>query len=53
MVSINGISVTDRHSSISQIAEVMPGKPIQLGILRSGQTFEVTAVAGSRPSIPQ
>ena len=53
VVSINGISVTDRHSSISQIAEVMPGKPIQLGILRSGQTFEVTAVAGSRPSIPQ
>ena len=53
MISINGTSVTDRHSSISQIAEVMPGKPIQLGILRSGRTFEATAVAGSRPAIQQ
>ena len=53
VVSINGTSVTDRHSSISQIAEVMPGKPIQLGILRSGRTFEATAVAGSRPAIQQ
>ena len=51
VISINGMPVTDRHSSVSQIAEVTPGKPIELEMLRSGQTFVVTAVAGSRPPI--
>lgn len=49
VISINGTPVTDRHSSVSQIAEVMPGKPIELEIQRKSQTFVITAVAGSRP----
>ncbi len=52
VISINGMPVTDRHSSVSQIAEVMPGKPIELEILRKTETFSVTAVAGSRPPLP-
>ena len=51
VISINGSPVTDRHTSVSQIAEVMPGKTIELEILRQGKTFEVTAVAGTRPAI--
>jgi serine protease DegS len=49
VISINGMPVTDRHSSVSQIAEVMPGRLIELEILRETETFTVTAVAGSRP----
>jgi serine protease DegS len=51
VISINGSPVTDRHTSVSQIAEVIPGKTIELEILRQGKTFEVTTVAGSRPAI--
>jgi len=51
VTSINGSPVTDRHTSVSQIAEVKPGKTIELEILRQGKTFEVTAVAGTRPAI--
>ena len=50
VVTINGDPVTDRQSSISQIADVAPGAPIELVIWRQGQTFTVTAVAGIRPT---
>jgi serine protease DegS len=50
VVTINGEPVTDRQSSISQIADVAPGAPIELEIWRQGQTFTVTAVAGIRPT---
>ena len=49
VVTINDSPVTDRQSSISQIADVAPGAPIQLEIWRQGQTFSVTAVAGCAP----
>jgi serine protease DegS len=49
VISINGSPVTDRHTSVNQIADVMPGKTIELEILRQGKTFDVTAVAGIRP----
>lgn len=51
VISINGSPVTDRHTSVSQIADVMPGKTIELEILRQGKTFEVFAVAGTRPTL--
>ena len=50
VVTINGEPVTYRQSSISQIADVAPGAPIELEIWRQGQTFTVTAVAGIRPT---
>jgi serine protease DegS len=53
VISINGVAVTDRHSSASQIADVMPGQSIKLEILRGIETFALTAVAGTRPVIPQ
>lgn len=52
VVTINGEPVTDRQTSISQIADVAPGAPIELEIWRQGQTFTVTAVAGIRPTSP-
>ena len=51
MVTINGEPVTDRQSSISQIADVAPGAPIELEIWRQGQTFTVTC--GGRHSPDQ
>jgi serine protease DegS len=52
VIKINGEPVTDRQSSISQIADVAPGAPIELEIWRQGATFVVTAVAGIRPTSP-
>jgi S1-C subfamily serine protease len=50
VISINDVMVTDRHSSASQIADIMPGQPIKLAVLRGNKTFSVTAVAGTRKS---
>ncbi len=53
VIGINGTAVTDRHSSASQIADVMPGQSIELEILRGIDTLRLTAVAGTRPRFPQ
>lgn len=52
VIKINGEPVTDRQTSISQIADVAPGAPIELEIWRQGATSAVTAVAGIRPTNP-
>jgi serine protease DegS len=51
VTSINGLSVTDRHRSISQITDIFPGEPIKLIILREKQVLEITATVGERPTI--
>jgi serine protease DegS len=51
VTSINGLSVTDRHRSISQITDIFPGEPIKLILLREKQVLEITATAGERPTI--
>ena len=51
VTSINDLSVTDRHRSISQITDILPGEPIKLVILRNKQAIEVTATAGERPAL--
>ena len=50
VVAINGEPVSDRQTSVNQIADVAPGTPIELKIWRQGETFAVTAVAGIRPT---
>lgn len=51
LIEIDGQAVTDRQSSISQIADIKPGAPIRLTVWRNGEVFTVTAVAGTRPAI--
>lgn len=51
VTSINGQSVIDRQRSISQIAEIFPGKPVELVVQRKDQTLSITATAGERPSL--
>ncbi len=51
VIEINGISVLNPQTSMTQISKVQPGKPIELSIWRRGATFNVTAIAGTRPSI--
>ncbi len=51
VIEINGISVLNPQTSMTQISKVQPGKPIELSIWRRGATFKVTAIAGTRPSI--
>ena len=50
VIAINGEPVTDRQTSVNQIADVAPGTPIDLEIWRQGEKFNVTAVAGIRPT---
>lgn len=49
VTAINGEKATDRQTSLSQIANVNPGETIRLEIWRRGETFMITAVAGTRP----
>ena len=51
VTSINGLSVTNRHRSISQIAEIFPGQPIELVIERNHETLNITVTAGERPTL--
>ena len=51
LTSINGLSVIDRQRSISQIAEIFPGKPVELVVQRKNQTLTINATAGERPSL--
>ena len=51
VTSINGLSVTDRRRSISQITDIFPGEPIKLVVLRNNQPLEITATAGERPTL--
>jgi|TARA_E500000178_G_scaffold337452_1_gene376653 serine protease DegS len=51
VIEINGVSVLDPQTSMTQISKVQPGNPIKLSIWRRGATFSVTAIAGTRPSI--
>ena len=51
VTSINGLSVTNRHRSISQIAEIFPGQPIKLVIERNHETLNITVTAGERPTL--
>ena len=53
VTKINGISVTDRQRTASQIADVAPGQSIELEFLRGIETLTVTAIAGSRPTSTQ
>jgi len=50
VIAIDGEPVSDRQTSVNQIADVAPGTPIELKIWRQGETFDVTAVAGIRPT---
>ena len=51
VIEINGVSVLDPQTSMTQISKVQPGNPIKLSIWRRGATFSVSAIAGTRPSI--
>ena len=51
VTSINGVSVTDRHRSINQITEILPGQPIDLVVMRDKKYLAITATAGERPAL--
>ena len=51
VTSINGVSVTDRHRSINQITEILPGQPIDLVVMRDKKYIAITATAGERPAL--
>lgn len=50
VISFDGSAITDPQSNMSQIANMKPGETIKLGVFRQGKTFEIDAVAGTRPT---
>ena len=50
VIGFDGSAITDPQSNMSQIADMKPGETIKLGVFRQGKTFEIDAVAGTRPT---
>lgn len=49
LVSINGQTVSNSRDSLNKIAGFPPKTEINIGILRNGETFAITAVISERP----
>lgn len=47
---INNQSVYDQRQGMNLVAEITPGSEVKLRVLRKGQTLELVAIAGVRPS---
>ncbi len=47
---INEQTAGDGQASLNMIAAVEPGQPVRLQIVRDGEAFTITAVAGTRPT---
>lgn len=51
VIAINNTPVTNAQKSINQIADIVPGQPVELQLQRNNESYRVTATAGSRPSV--
>jgi serine protease DegQ len=50
VVAINGNAVTDRHNVFGQIAQIEPGAPAAVRVVRAGREIELRLKAGERPA---
>ena len=49
VTSLNGAAIVDAQSGIATIAALKPGSPLQLGVWRSGERLQLSAITGTRP----
>ncbi|WP_175886580.1 Do family serine endopeptidase [Burkholderia sp. BCC0044] len=53
LVSVNGDEITDTTKLLNTVAQIKPGTPTKVHVVRKGKQFDVNVVIGKRPPPPK
>ncbi|WP_322026681.1 S1C family serine protease [Burkholderia sp. BCC1977] len=53
LVSVNGEEITDTTKLLNTVAQIKPGSPTKVHVVRKGKEFDVNVVIGKRPPPPK
>lgn len=53
LVSVNGDDITDTTKLLNTVAQIRPGTPTKVHVVRKGKEFDVSVVIGKRPPPPK
>ncbi|KVF68053.1 Do family serine endopeptidase [Burkholderia diffusa] len=53
LVSVNGEDITDTTKLLNTVAQIKPGTPTKVHVVRKGKEFDVSVVIGKRPPPPK
>ncbi|WP_323121938.1 Do family serine endopeptidase [Burkholderia alba] len=53
LVTVNGESITDTTKLLNVVAQIKPGTPTQVHVVRKGKEMDLTVVIGKRPPPPK
>ncbi|KUY68825.1 Do family serine endopeptidase [Burkholderia cepacia] len=53
LVSVNGEDITDTTKLLNTVAQIKPGTPTKVHVVRKGKEFDVNVVIGKRPPPPK
>ncbi|MBJ9921455.1 Do family serine endopeptidase [Burkholderia cenocepacia] len=53
LVSVNGGEITDTTKLLNTVAQIKPGTPTKVHVVRKGKQFDVNVVIGKRPPPPK
>ncbi|KWH01301.1 2-alkenal reductase [Burkholderia territorii] len=53
LVSVNGDEITDTTKLLNTVAQIKPGTPTKVHVVRKGKEFDVSVVIGKRPPPPK
>ena len=53
LVSVNGDDITDTTKLLNTVAQIKPGTPTKVHVVRKGKQFDVNVVIGKRPPPPK
>lgn len=53
LVSVNGDDITDTTKLLNTVAQIKPGTPTKVHVVRKGKEFDVNVVIGKRPPPPK
>ncbi|MCR4470975.1 MULTISPECIES: Do family serine endopeptidase [unclassified Burkholderia] len=53
LVSVNGDDITDTTKLLNTVAQIKPGTPTKVHVVRKGKEFDVKVVIGKRPPPPK
>ncbi|AYQ37024.1 2-alkenal reductase [Burkholderia aenigmatica] len=53
LVSVNGGEITDTTKLLNTVAQIKPGTPTKVHVVRKGKEFDVNVVIGKRPPPPK
>ncbi|MBJ9755040.1 MULTISPECIES: Do family serine endopeptidase [Burkholderia] len=53
LVSVNGEDITDTTKLLNTVAQIKPGTPTKVHVVRKGKEFDMSVVIGKRPPPPK